>query len=64
MFLSYFKSPLVIISMFAGTISVFLGGWVDAGIIYFVVGMSVILGFYQESKAEAVRSETRLRLSF
>jgi len=62
MVLSYFKSPLVIILVFAGTISAFLGDLVDAGIIYFVVGMSVILGFYQESKAEDAAATLQERI--
>ena len=65
MLLSYFKSPLVIILVFAGTISAFLGDLIDASIIYFVVGMSVVLGFYQESKAEnaAATLQKRIRTS-
>jgi Mg2+-importing ATPase len=35
---------------------------VDAGIIYFVVGMSVILGFYQESKAENAAATLQERI--
>ena len=62
MFLSYFKSPLVIILMFAGSISAFLGDIVNASIIYFVVGMSVVLGFYQESKAENAAAALRARI--
>jgi Mg2+-importing ATPase len=62
MLLSFFKSPLVIILVFAGTISAFLGDWVNAGIIYFVVGMSVILGFYQESKAEDAAATLQARI--
>jgi Mg2+-importing ATPase len=62
MLLSYFKSPLVIILVLAGTISAFLGDWVNAGIIYFVVGMSVILGFYQESKAENAAAILQARI--
>ncbi len=62
MFLSYFKSPLVIILMFAGSISAFLGDIVNASIIYFVVGMSVVLGFYQESKVENAVAALRARI--
>jgi Mg2+-importing ATPase len=62
MFLSYFKSPLVIILVFAGSISAFLGDIVNASIIYFVVGMSVVLGFYQESKAENAAAALRARI--
>jgi len=62
MLLSYFKSPLVIILVFAGTISAFVGELVNAGIIFFVVGMSVILGFFQEAKAENAAATLRARI--
>jgi len=62
MVLSYFKSPLVIILVFAGTISAFLGDIVNASIIYFVVAMSVVLGFYQESKAENAAATLQERI--
>jgi Mg2+-importing ATPase len=62
MILSYFKSPLVIILVFAGSISAVLGDIVNASIIYFVVGMSVVLGFYQESKAENAAAALRERI--
>jgi P-type Mg2+ transporter len=51
-FLMNFKSPLVIILMVAGLISGLLGEWANTVIIYTIVFLSVILDFYQESKAE------------
>ncbi len=51
-FLMNFKSPLVIILMIAGLISGILGEWANTVIIYSIVFLSVILDFYQESKAE------------
>jgi Mg2+-importing ATPase len=51
-FLMNFKSPLVIILMVAGLISGILGELANAVIIYSIVFLSVILDFYQESKAE------------
>jgi P-type Mg2+ transporter len=51
-FLQYFRSPLVIILVFAGLVTVFVGEVVNAGIIFTIVIMSMILGFFQESKAE------------
>lgn len=62
MVLSYFKSPLVIILVFAGAISAFVDQLVNATIIFFVVGMSVILGFYQEAKAENAAETLRARI--
>ena len=51
-FLMNFKSPLVIILMVAGLISGIFGEWANTVIIYSIVFLSVILDFYQESKAE------------
>jgi Mg2+-importing ATPase len=62
MVLSYFKSPLVIILLLAGSISGLTGDIGDASIIYFIVGMSVVLGFYQESKAENAAAALRARI--
>ena len=62
MLLSYFKSPLVIILILAGSISAFVGEFVNASIIYVVVAISVILGFYQESKAENAAAVLRKKI--
>lgn len=51
-FLSHFRSPLVIILLIAGLISGFFGETIDVLIIFSIVLLSVILDFYQESKAE------------
>jgi len=51
-FLSHFKSPLVIILLVAGLISGFFGEVVNMTIIFVIVTLSVILDFYQESKAD------------
>jgi Mg2+-importing ATPase len=51
-FLTYFKSPLVIILLLAGFISGFLGEITETLIISTIVLISVVLDFYQESKAE------------
>lgn len=50
-FLLHFRSPLVIILLFAGLISGFFGEYVNAAIIFVIVLLSVILDHYQESKA-------------
>jgi len=62
MLLSYFKSPLVIILVLAGSISGLTGDIGDASIIYFIVGISVVLSFYQESKAENAAAALRARI--
>jgi Mg2+-importing ATPase len=51
-FLSHFRSPLVIILLIAGSIAGFLGEIINVAIIFSIVFVSVILDFYQESKAE------------
>ena len=51
-FFSHFKSPLIIILLIAGLISGFFGELVNTVIIFVIVMFSVILDFYQESKAE------------
>ena len=51
-FLSHFKSPLIIILLIAGLISGFFGEIVNTAIIFSIVVFSVVLDFYQESKAE------------
>lgn len=51
-FLSHFKSPLVIILLIAGVISGILGEIANTVIIVTIIFVSVILDYYQESKAE------------
>ncbi|MEM1986315.1 MAG: cation-transporting P-type ATPase [Nitrososphaeria archaeon] len=51
-FLLHLKSPLVIILLIAGLISGFLGEVINAIIIFVIIMFSVVLDFYQESKAE------------
>jgi len=51
-FLLHFRSPLVIILLFAGFVSIFFGEIINAAIIFSIVLISIILLFYQESKAE------------
>ena len=51
-FLSHFRSPLVIILLIAGLISGFFGEIPNTVIIFSIIIVSVVLDFYQESKAE------------
>jgi len=51
-FLEQFKSFLVLLLVFATILSVFLGRYVDAIAIGFIIVMNSFLGFYQEHKAE------------
>jgi P-type Mg2+ transporter len=49
--LSQFKSPLVLILIFASIVSAFVGEWTDAIIVLAVVIGSTMLGFVQEYRA-------------
>lgn len=51
-FLLHFKNPMILILLFAGTVSLFFGEVVDFAVIVTIVLLSVLLTFYQESKAE------------
>ncbi|MCX6560271.1 MAG: magnesium-translocating P-type ATPase [Candidatus Aminicenantes bacterium] len=63
--LRQFKSPLVLILVFAAVISVVTGAWIDASIILAIVVASAVLGFVQEYRAghavEKLRSRVTLR---
>ena len=67
LFLNQFKSPLVLILIFAATISAFLGEWTDAIIVLAVVIGSTMLGFGQEFRAgnavEKLRSQITIKSS-
>ena len=49
--LSQFKSPIVLLLVFAAGLSMFLGERVEALIIFFIVFVSGVLGFWQENGA-------------
>lgn len=51
-FSSQFKSPLIFILIIAAITTIFLREWLDASIIILAITVNVILGFYQENKAE------------
>ena len=51
LFLSQFKSPLVLILIFAAIVSAVVSQWTDAAIVLAVVFGSTILGFVQEYRA-------------
>ncbi|HEX9018439.1 MAG TPA: magnesium-translocating P-type ATPase [Anaerolineaceae bacterium] len=64
-FLSQFKSPIVIILLVATLISAFLQDWTDAIIILVIVLFSAVLSFFQEysanNAAEKLRSQVQVR---
>lgn len=51
LFLSQFKSPIIIILLFAASLSVFLQDSTDAIIIFIIIFVSSLLGFFQEYRA-------------
>ncbi len=65
--LSQFKSPLVLILIFAAIVSAFVGEWTDAIIVLAVVIGSTMLGFVQEYRAsnavEKLRSQVTIKSS-
>jgi Mg2+-importing ATPase len=65
LFLNQFKSPLVLILVFAAVISIATSEWIDAIIILAIIIASAVLGFIQEYNAsnaiEKLRSQVRLK---
>src|SRR3990172_5191949 len=66
LFLNQFKSPLVLILVFAAAISILTGEWIDATIVILIVVASAVLGFIQEYSAsnavEKLRNQIKLAL--
>jgi magnesium-transporting ATPase (P-type) len=68
-FLLQFHHPLIYVLLAATVITALLGEWVDAGVIFGVVLVNAIVGFIQESRAEAaldalasmMKTEARVR---
>ncbi|MBI5923102.1 MAG: HAD-IC family P-type ATPase [Betaproteobacteria bacterium] len=52
-FVSQLTQPLVLVLIAAGTVTLFLQEWIDAGVIFGVVLVNAVIGFIQEGKAEA-----------
>ncbi|QQG44925.1 MAG: HAD-IC family P-type ATPase [Candidatus Sungiibacteriota bacterium] len=50
--LNQLKSPLILILIFAGVLTLVLREWVEAGVVFAAVLVNTALGFYQENKAE------------
>lgn len=65
LFLSQFKSPIILILLFATLLSAFLRDWVDAIIILVIVVGSAVLSFVQEysasNAAEKLRSQVQIK---
>ena len=63
LFLSQFKSPIVLILIFATVLSAFLQDWADAVIILFIVLASAILSFVQENNAHSAADKLRSQVT-
>src|SRR3989338_1183565 len=57
--LKQFKSSLVYILLIASIISLFLGDYIDTGVIMLAVIINVAIGFYQENKAQTALAALR-----
>jgi len=63
LFLNQFKSPIVLILLFATIVSAFLQDWADAIIILLIVLGSALLSFYQEFNANNAAEKLRAQVS-
>ena len=64
LFLNQFKSPIVLILIFATLISAFLKDWADAIIILLIVMGSALLSFFQEYNANNAAEKLKDQVSF
>jgi len=64
LFVNQFKSPIVLILIFATVVSAFLQDWVDAIIIMLIVMGSALLSFYQEYNANTAAEKLKEQVSF
>lgn len=55
-FFSQFKNPLVYILILAAMVSLFLRKYVDIGLIFLVVFINALMGFFQENKTQKTLS--------
>lgn len=62
-FLAQFKDVLIHVLVGAGVVTLLLGEWVDAGVIFGVVVLNALIGFVQEGKAEQAMDAIRIMLS-
>ena len=63
LFLNQFRSPLVLILIFAASVSLVVSEWVDASIVLAVVFGSTLFGFVQEYRAGNAVAHLRSRIT-
>ena len=63
LFLNQFKSPILLILIFATAVSAFLKDWVDAAIIFLIILGSALLSFFQEYNANNAAEKLRAQVS-
>jgi Mg2+-importing ATPase len=63
LFLNQFRSPLVLILVFAAIVAVMAGEWTDASIVLIVVFGSTVLGFVQEYRASNAVEKLRIQIT-
>jgi cation-transporting P-type ATPase F len=64
LFLSQFNQPLVYILLVATVVTALLHEWVDSGVIFAVVLINAVIGFFEESKAlKAIEALSRAMTS-
>jgi len=61
--LNQFRSPLVLILVFAAFVAMIVGEWTDAGIVLVVVVGSTLLGFAQEYRASNAVAKLRAQIT-
>jgi len=57
-----FRSPLLLLLLFAAGASVVTGEWLDAGIVLAIVAASTIIGYTREYRAQSAASQLRARV--
>lgn len=61
-FFNQLKSPLILVLIFGGIVTLFISHYRDAIFIFIAVVVNSVLGFYQENKAERALSQLRTYL--
>ncbi|HNC42116.1 MAG TPA: HAD-IC family P-type ATPase, partial [Nitrosomonas sp.] len=63
LFLNQFRSPLVLILIFAAIIALLVKDWLDALIVLMIVGMTAVLSFIQEHRATRAVEKLRQKIA-